>query len=87
MNAPRVWKVVPALLACCVIGLAYGKLPAPAPSEEQKAKAAEAKAKADEAAKKEGELLGKSQDRVADYYKRTKGAAVVKTSAPVPVKK
>ena len=85
MNAPRVWKVVPALLACCVIGLAYGKLPAPAPSEEQKAKAAEAKTKADDAAKKEGELLGKSQDRVADYYQRTKGA-VVKTSAAVAPK-
>ena len=87
MNAPRFWKVVPALLACCAIGLAYGKLPTPAPTEEQKAKADEAKAKADEAAKKEGESLGKSQDRVADYYKRTKGAAVVKTSAAVAPRK
>ncbi len=86
MNALRVWKVFPALLACCVIGLAYGKLPAPAPTEEQQAKAAEAKAKADEAAKKEGELLGKSQDRVADHYKRTKGAGL-KTSAAAPPKK
>ena len=82
MTAPRLWKLVPALLACCAFGLAYGKLPAP--SDEQKAKAAEAKAKAEEAAKKDAEALGKSQDRAADNFKRGK---TVKTSTTAPVKK
>lgn len=78
MNAPKLWKVVPALLACCAIGIASAKLPAP--TEEQKAKAEEAKAKAAEGAKKEAELLTKSQERVAEHYKKTKGG-VTKTSA------
>ena len=82
MTAPKLWKLVPAVLACCVFGLAYGKLPAP--NDEQKAKAAEAKAKAEEAAKKDAEALGKSQDRAADNFKRGK---TVKTSATAPVKK
>jgi hypothetical protein len=82
MTAPKLWKLVPALLACCVFGFAYGKLPPL--NDEQKAKAAEAKAKADEAAKKDAEALGKSQDRAADNYKRGK---TVKTSTTVPAKK
>ena len=45
MNAPKWWKIVPALLVAGAVGLAYAKLPPP--SEEAKAKAAEAKAKAD----------------------------------------
>lgn len=86
MNAPKIWKWIPMLLVCCSVGLAYAKLPAPAPTDEQKAKAAEAKAKSDDAAKKEGELLGKAQDRVAERYKKEKGkagAATVKAVAPV----
>lgn len=67
------------VLACGLVGLAHGKLPAP--TEEQKAKAEAAKAKAAEGAKREAELLGKYQDRAADNYKRGK---VVKTGAPAP---
>ena len=74
----KAWKIGAIVIAFCVGGLASAKLPAP--TEEQKAKAAEAKAKADEAAKKEAELLGKSQDRAAENYKKVKGG-VVKTSA------
>ena len=80
MKAPKLWKLVPAVLACCAVGLASAKLPAP--TEDQKAKAEEAKAKATEATKKENELLGKSQDRATEHYKKTKGG-VVKTVAPV----
>jgi hypothetical protein len=69
-----------------VIGLAFGAALAklPAPSEEQKAKAAETKAKADEAAKRDAELLGQSQDRAVEHYKRGK---VLKTGGAAPVKK
>jgi|GEM_PF-1644659 hypothetical protein len=71
MKAPNVWKWVPTLMVCSVLGLAgMASAKLPAPSEEAKAKAAEAKAKADEAAKKDGENLGKAQDRVADRYKK-----------------
>ncbi len=81
MNAPKFWRLIPILLVCGSVGLAYAKLPAP--GDEQKAKAAEAKAKSDDAAKKSGELLGKAQDRVADRYKKEKGKM---GTAPVPVK-
>lgn len=60
-----------------VTGAVWAKLPPP--TEEQKAKAEDAKAKAADAAKKEGELLAKSQDKVADRYikaQKTKGVAV-----------
>ena len=68
--------------AALATGLAFGVASAklPALNDEQKAKAAEAKAKADEGAKREAELLGKSQDRIADHYTRGK---VVKTGAAV----
>ncbi|MBK7663973.1 MAG: formate dehydrogenase [Sterolibacteriaceae bacterium] len=76
-------------LACLVAGVfagaGYAKLPPP--SEEQKAKAEEAKAKADEAAKKNAELLGKSQDRVAERYlqqMRAKGIEVKPTPSGAP---
>lgn len=69
MNAPKLWKLVPAVLVCCAVGLASAKLPAP--SEEAQAKAAEAKEKAAAASKKAAENLGKAQDRVADRYKKT----------------
>jgi len=51
-------------------GTVWAKLPA-APADP--AKAAEAKAKADEAAKKEAELLGKSQDKAVANYRKNKG--------------
>jgi hypothetical protein len=50
---------------------AWAKLPAP--SEEAQAKAAEAKVKAAENAKMESELLGKTQDRVAQKYIGSEG--------------
>jgi len=51
-------------------GTVWAKLPA-APADP--AKAAEAKAKADEAAKKDADLLGKSQDRAVANYRKNKG--------------
>ncbi|HNB78973.1 MAG TPA: hypothetical protein PLT94_10610 [Rhodocyclaceae bacterium] len=53
------------LLAVCST-LAFAKLPPP--TDEQKAKAEESKAKAAETAKRDAELLGKAQDRVAERY-------------------
>jgi hypothetical protein len=71
MKMPNVWKWVPTLMVCCVVGMAgMASAKLPPPSEEAKAKAAEAKAKSDEAAKKDAESLGKAQDRVADRYKK-----------------
>ena len=57
-------------------GAVWAKLPA-APVDP--AKAAEAKAKADEAAKKDAEKLGKSQDRAVANYRKNKGI-----KGPVP---
>ncbi len=73
MNAPRMWKMIPAVLVCCAVGLASAKLPAPPPVDP--AKAEEAKKKAADAAKKDGEQLAKAQDRVADRYKKQSRAA------------
>ena len=70
MKPSKLTMTLAALIAGCAIGAASAKLPAS--NEEQKAKAAEAKAKADGAAKKQAELLGKSQDRAAENYKRGK---------------
>ncbi len=52
-------------------GTVWAKLPPL--SDEAKAKAAEAKAKADDAAKKDAEQLGKSQDKAAANYRKNKG--------------
>lgn len=84
-------NVIKLLVACMVSGVfagaTYAKLPPP--SEEQKAKAEEAKAKASETAKKDGELLVKAQDRVAERYiqqMKAKGIEVKPTpiAAPTP---
>lgn len=64
-------------------GLAQAKIPVAPMDDAAKAKAEEAKVKAADAAKKESELLAKSQDRVVEYYK--KGQA--KTAPAKPVKK
>jgi hypothetical protein len=72
------WLAV--LCACACVGVVQAKLPAP--SDEQKAKAAEAKEKAAQDAKNEAEQLGKAQDRVAERYRKGKGAAApTKTAA------
>ena len=73
MNAPKVWKMIPAVLVCCVVGMASAKLPPPPPADPVKAE--EAKQKAADAAKKESEALAKSQDRIADRYKKQNKAA------------
>ena len=85
------------IAALCVVttGAVYAKLPAPQLTDEQKAKAEETKAKAADAAKKEGEQLAKSQDRVADRYikaQKAKGVTVKPTpivvaAAPAPAAK
>ena len=84
MSTPRFWMVVPALMVGLAVGAASAKLPAPAPVDPEKAAAA--KAKAAEAAKKEGELLAKSQDRVVERYKKEKGIATA-AAAPAGKKK
>lgn len=84
MNAPRIWKFVPALLVCCAVGVAYAKLPPPPPVDP--AKAEEAKMKAADAAKKEAEQLAKAQDRAAERYKKEKGMATA-TAAPAATPK
>jgi len=77
MNAPKMWKLVPAVLVCCVVGLASAKLPPPPPVDP--AKAEEAKQKAADAAKKEAEAMAKAQDRVADRYKKQNKTAAAST--------
>jgi len=63
------------------VGTVWAKLP-PAPADPAKA---EAKAKADAAAKqKDGEELGKAQDRAAANYRKNKG---IKAPAPMAGKK
>lgn len=90
MNAPGVWKLIPALLVGCVVGMAHAKLPPPPPVDP--AKAEEAKKKAAEAAKKEAEALAKAQDRAVERYKKEKGGGGTATvsakgaQAPAPKK-
>lgn len=80
MNASKIWKLVPAVMVCCVVGLAAAKLPAPPPVDP--AKAEEAKKKAADAAKADADSLAKSQDRAVDRYKKQqKGAAAPATVA------
>ena len=70
---------------CLSAGSAWAKLPPPPPlTDEAKVAAEEKKAKAAEAAKKDGEDLGKSQDRVADkYIKEQKAKGVVVKPTPI----
>jgi hypothetical protein len=81
-----------AALCLFTTGAVYAKLPVPPMTDEQKAKADDAKVRAAEAAKKDAELLGKSQDRVASRYiqqQKAKGVTVKPTpiaaAAPAPV--
>jgi hypothetical protein len=76
------------IAALCIFttGVAHAKLPVPQLTDEQKVKAEEAKAKAAETAKKESEMLGKSQDRVADrFIKEQKSKGVVVKPTPIAV--
>lgn len=79
MNAPRLWKLMPALLVCGTVGLAYAKLPPP-PAVDP-AKAEEAKKKAADAAKKAAEALAKAQDRAVERYKKEKGGGAMAAKA------
>ena len=65
-------------------GLAQAKIPAPPMDDAARAKAEEAKVKAADAAKKEAELLTKSQDRVAARYIKEQKAKGV-TVKPTPI--
>jgi len=65
-------------------GAVWAKLPA-APADP--AKAAEAKKKADDTAKKDAELLGKSQDRAAANYRKNKGIKTLPATAKAAPKK
>ncbi len=88
MNSKR--GLVVATLCLLAAGAVYAKLPAPTLTDEQKAAAEAAKTKAADAAKKDGEWLSKSQDRVATRYiaaQRAKGVTVKPTPiavAPAP---
>lgn len=85
MKAPNVWKWVPAVMVCCVVGMASAKLPAPPPVDP--AKAEEAKKKTADAAKADADLLAKSQDRVADRYKKQNKTAAASTTKVADKKK
>ena len=75
MNAPKIWKWIPTLLVCGVVGMAYAKLPPPPPVDPEKP--AEAKTKAAEATKKARELEEQYMDRAVERYKKEKGVKAV----------
>lgn len=65
--SPARWLA--ALFACSmVVAMTPAAAKLPPPTEEQKAKAAEAAEKAAANARKDAELLGQAQDRVAQQY-------------------
>jgi hypothetical protein len=86
MKTGKFWMVVPALMVGLAMGVASAKLPQPPMDDAAKAAAAAKKAKAAEAAKKAADQLAKSQDRVAERYKKEKGMATA-AAAPAPAKK
>jgi len=68
-----------AFVLCALTGVALAKLPPLTPEQEQ---AAATKKEAEKAQlEKEKALLERSQDRVAEYYRKTKGAAASQPSA------
>jgi hypothetical protein len=81
MNAPKFWMVVPALLVAGAVSMVYAKLPQAPMDDSAKAAAEAKKAKAAEAAKKDGELLAKAQDRAVDRYKKEHGIKAVAAPA------
>ncbi len=66
MMAKIMWKLIPVMLACSVIGLATAAQPAPAGA----AKAADAKMKAKA---KAAEAQAKAEDRAVANFKNQKG--------------
>lgn len=77
------WLVAAALAFALNAGFANAKIPVAPMDDAAKAKAEETKAKAADAAKKDAELLAKSQDRVAERYKKGQG----KGGKPAPAAK
>ena len=62
-----------ALVMSALAGVAIAKLPAPTPEQQE---AAAAKKQVDQAKlEKEKEALERAQNRVAEYYKKTKGGS------------
>ena len=84
MNAPKIWKLIPALLVAGAMSVSYAKLPQAPMDDAAKAKAEEAKAKAAEGAKKARADEEKAMDRVAERYRKEKG---IKSAAAAPPKK
>jgi hypothetical protein len=75
-----------AVLCAITASGVYAKLPAPQLSDEQKAKAEETKAKAADAAKQDGELLSKAQDRIVErYVKAQKSKGITVKQTPIAV--
>src|SRR5687767_13649554 len=68
-----------AVIVSAPTGLALAKLPPPTPEQEQAAAAKKEKEKAQ--LELEKQQLEKAQDRVVEYYKRTKGGSGSPTSA------
>ena len=68
-----------ALVMSALAGVALAKLPALTPEQQE---AAAAKKQVDQAqVEKEKELLEKAQNRVVDYYKKTKGGSGTATAS------
>jgi hypothetical protein len=65
------WIVAATMFAAAAV--AGAKLPAPTPEQQQAAETKKEQEKAN--AEREKMLLDKAQDRVAEYYKRTKGGS------------
>lgn len=65
-------------IAVAVAGTVAAKLPPPTPEEQQAAAAKKEQQQAQ--LEKEKQLLERAQDRVAEYYKRTKGASGANTA-------
>ncbi|HMH16952.1 MAG TPA: hypothetical protein VK572_02285 [Burkholderiales bacterium] len=74
-------SLIMTVVMAATAGAVWAKLPAAAPADP--AKAAEAKKVADDAAKKDADLLAKSQDKAAANYRKHKG---IKGPAPTAVK-
>ena len=73
MRLIRPLQFIGAAVLGVATAMAIGKLPAPSPEQQQ---AAAAKKEQEQAQlEKEKQLLERAQDRVAEYYKRTKGSS------------
>ena len=69
----RTLSRIAAAALCAAVGIAAAKLPAPTPEQQEAAAAKKEQEKAQ--LEKEKQLLDRAQDRVAEYYKRTKGGS------------